>query len=131
MRIRINRSKIPLTLIHGASATTVNTAAAGATTGIPLNGILSGAVIVGPAAVDSTATVTVSLIDQDGNTAWSKAGLAAASTTQVLLTANATAGTNQAVPLSGNYQVKVVYSAAQTATDSTTSTTLLIDTGSN
>lgn len=129
-RFRILRNTSRLTITPGASATVASTGAASATAGLALNGLLQGVIYTAPASVDSSATVTFSVIDQDGNTVWSKTGVvAAAGSAQVNLTPNATAGTNQAVPLSGYYEVRATYSAAQPTTASTTEIVLLIDEG--
>lgn len=130
MRFRVVRQTTSLALTHGASVTTVSTAAASATAGLPLNGLLQGLVMTTPSAVDGSATCTINLIDQDGNTVYTKGSLAVNTTTQINLTPNAVAAASaQAIPLSGNYQIQAVFSASQTATDSTTKVVLLIDEG--
>jgi hypothetical protein len=117
------RSTNNITLTHGAGVTTAGTAAASATTGTILNGNLQEVIITTPAAVDGAATVTANLIDQDGNTVWSSAALAVNTTTKTILT------NDTRVPLSGEYQIALVFSAAQTTADRITKVVLLIDQG--
>lgn len=113
---RIGRPRYPLLLTHGASATTKSSSG-------DANGMLRQVIILAPAAVDASATFDIAVIDSDTNTIYSKTGLAAASKTLDLLTADTQ------VPLSGTYTVKVTFSAAQTATDTTTTVILLVDRG--
>jgi hypothetical protein len=133
MRFRIVRQTTHITVVPGATETFATPAVSftnpEAPTGLPLNGLLQGVTITTPAAVDGSATMTVNLIDQDGNTVWTKGSLAVNTVYPVLLTPNATANTNQAVPLSGYYQVSITFSANQTTTASVTKIVLLIDEG--
>lgn len=111
---RIQRKVISLALTHGAGATTASAAAS-------YNGLLLEAIIQTPAAVDGAATATVDILDSDSINIYSKGSLAANTTTKDF-------PANQ-VPLSGTQTVKVTFSAAQTATDTTTKVILLIDKG--
>lgn len=115
-KFRISRKKYSLSLTHGAAATTASTTA-------DLNGVLSEIIIKTPAAVDAGATATVNIIDSDTNTIYTKATLAANATSINLLT------NDLKVPICGTVTVQVVFSAAQTATDTVTVVTLLIDRG--
>ena len=114
--LRIGRPKYSLALTHGASANTV-------TATDNHNGMLVEAIITTPAAVDGAATVTVNILDSDNNVVYTKGSLAANTTTKDLLAAGSQ------VPICGNYTVQVVFSANQTATDTTTTVVLLIDRG--
>lgn len=131
MGFRFTRQKNSLTIVPGAGALVATTGTASATTGLPLNGLLSQIIYTAPATVDASATVTLSIYDQDGNIVWTKASIAAGAGTTILnLTWNGTAGTTvQPVPFSGYYEIRATYSAAQTATASTTKAILLIDEG--
>lgn len=115
-KFRIARNKYAIALTHGASATTATAAAA-------INGLLSEIIIVTPAAVDATATITVNIIDQDNVTVYTKSSIAA-NTTSVNLLAN-----DAKVPLCGTQTVQIVFSAAQTVTDTTTSVICVVDRG--
>lgn len=110
----IKRVNTALALVHGVAATTQTSSA------VVLNGLLHEVLITAPAAVDAAATLTVNLIDQDGYTVYTKGALAAASVTLDLLS-------GITVPLSGSYTLQVVFSAAQTVTDTITNTVLLIE----
>jgi hypothetical protein len=106
---------IPLT--HGTSVTTVTSGS------IALNGELQMfKVKSGP--VDASATLTLNIIDQDGDTVYTKASIA--SNTTVITDLEDTTGQ---IPLSGNYTLQIVTSAAQTATNNTFTITLYIDAG--
>lgn len=111
---RVQRTKNAIVLTHGASATT-------ATASVALNGILLESFITTAAAVDSTATTTVNIKDSDGNVVYTKGSLAVDTTTKELLTADTR------VPLSGTQTIEVVFSAAQTTADRTTTVVLLIE----
>lgn len=115
--LRFGRPKLAVTLTHGASATTVTSATQNA------NGLIMEVITTTPAAVDSSATMTVSIADIDGNVIYTKASLAANTTTKDLLAAGSQ------VPLSGPYTVTTLYSAAQTTADRTASVVILIDRG--
>lgn len=115
-KIRFQRRKVSLALVHGASATTASAAAT-------LNGLLRQVIITTPAAVDGSATATVNILDSDSITIYTKSGVAVNTTSNNLLTGDLS------VPLSGTQTVNVVFSAAQTATDTTTTVVLLIDQG--
>lgn len=110
----VQRYTQPLSLVHGASVTTVTSAA------VTLNGLLWQVNALTPASVDGSATATINIIDTDGITVYTKGTLAANTKTGDLL-ANA-----KQVPLSGLYTIQVVFSANQTTTDSVTNVTLLI-----
>jgi hypothetical protein len=109
----ISRRNTPVPLTHGASATTNQVAAA-------YNGILLEVIIKTPTAVDAAATITVNILDSDNNIVYTKSGIAANTTSINLLT------NDLRVPLSGTQSIQVVFSAAQTATDTVTNVTLLI-----
>ena len=111
---RIKRPKYSLSLTHGASANTVSATAT-------LNGLLREAIIKTPASVDGAATLTLNLIDVDNFTVYTKSAVAANTTSINLLT------NDLRVPLSGAYTVQIVFSANQTATDTTTAVALLIE----
>lgn len=129
MRVRYVRQTNTLNLVHGPGVVKASTGAASVTAGLPINGLLSAIIYTAPAAVDASATVTLSIYDQDGNIVWTKASIAAAAGTTIQnLTWNGTAGTTvQPVPLSGYYEIRATYSAAQTATDSTVKVVTLIE----
>lgn len=113
---RIRRTKLSIVLVKGASATnsSVDTQ--------ELNGVLTG-LLVKTGAVDSSATVQVDLIDQDGYTAYTKGSIAASTRGVYVLTADTK------VPLAGKVTVKVTFSAAQTTADRTTEVVFLTDRG--
>jgi len=113
-RYGIRRPKYSIALTHGAGA---NTATATDTQ----YGILREVIIKTPTTVDGSATVTVNILDSDGFTIYTKSGVAANTTSINLLT------NDQRVPISGSYTVQVVFSANQTATDTTTVVVLLIE----
>jgi hypothetical protein len=108
----IRRNSQAINLTHGASATTASN------TNVKLNGLLRQVNAMTPAAVDSSATATINIIDVDGITVYTKAALVVNTKTKDLLTTP--------IPLSGLYTVQVVFSASQTATDSITNVTLLV-----
>lgn len=110
---RVKTVSQALNLTHGGAVTTVSNA------NQKLQGLLRMATILTPAAVDGSATATINILDSDGTTVYSKASLAANTKTKDLQTTP--------IPLSGLYTVQVVFSAAQTATDSTTTVRLLIE----
>lgn len=112
MTYGIKRNQQVLALTHGASVTTAQN------TNVALNGLLDQINIMTPAAVDGSATATINIIDPDGITVYTKGSLAANTATKDLQTTP--------IPLSGNYTIQVVFSANQTATDSTTKVTLLV-----
>lgn len=116
-KFRIRRYKQTLSLTAGAGANTASN------TFVQINGILWEAVIITPAAVDGAATVTINIIDADNITVYTRAGLAANTTTKDLLTGDLR------IPLCGLYTIQVVFSANQTATSTTTTAILLIDQG--
>jgi hypothetical protein len=109
----VKRVSNTLSLTHGAGVNTVTN------TAIPLNGLLYSVNTLTPAAVDGAATATINILDSDGTTVYTKAALAANTKT-------ADKPATYPTPLSGNYQVQVVFSANQTATDSVTTVVLLI-----
>src|SRR5438270_2849830 len=111
---RIKRPKYSLSLTHGAGANTVQATAT-------LNGLLREAIIKTPAAVDGAATLTLNIIDSDSFTVYTKSGIAANTNSINLLT------NDLRVPLSGSYTIQIVFSANQTATDTTTAVVLLIE----
>jgi hypothetical protein len=115
-KFRIRRYKKTLVLLFAGNSTVIS-----ATT-IDLNGTLLALNVKTAAAVDSSATTSVSLTDLDGVVIYTKSGLAANGNTQTLLTNDAR------VPLSGTYTLTVTFSAAQTANRST-DVTLLMDRG--
>ena len=126
MPSRITRVGQNLALTHGAGATTVSTPPTSNTANpmpLVLNGVLRQIFVFTPAAVDASATITVNLIDFDGTTVWTKGTIAANTISNTLLTQDLS------VPLGGKYQIQVVFSAAQTATDTTTKVVLMIDEG--
>ena len=104
---------IPLT--HGASVTTVTSASSELNGELMMFKLKSGA-------VDSSATFTLNIIDQDGDTVYTKASIAA--NTTVITDLEDTTGM---IPLSGNYTVQIVASASQTSHDNTFTVTLYID----
>src|SRR5690242_12149153 len=98
---RVKRGSYSITVAPGAGVTTAvaKEQALGATTlanQVTLNGILREIIITPPAAVDASATITVSLADLDGNVVYSKGSLAANSGASINLLTN-----DQRVPLSG------------------------------
>jgi len=111
-RYGIKRFAQTLSLTHGASVTTVSNA------NQKFNGELWQVNTLTPAAVDSSATATINIIDADGCTVYTKGSLAANTKTPDKLAAP--------VMLSGLYTVQVAFSANQTTTDSVTNVTLLI-----
>jgi hypothetical protein len=111
---RIVRPVVTPTLVIGTS-TTVATASA-----VALNGFLAGVLITPPAAVDSSATITLKVVDADGFTVYTKASIAAN-------TPIADFPTTQ-VPLSGTFTITATYSAAQTV-NRAVAVALLIDGG--
>ena len=115
----IKRVKNSLALTHGAGVTQ------SAAVSVALNGLLEQVLFTTPASVDSAATVTVKLTDQDGYVVYSSAATAAnTAVNDLLTTANATY--KGAIPLSGTYTLQTTYSANQTATDSSTSAVLIV-----
>lgn len=114
-KFRFQRFKKTLTLLFATNSTVISST-------VSLNGLLWASTIKTPAAVDSAATVAVTLTDADGIVAFSRSGLAVNTNAQVLL-ADATR-----VPLSGDYTLTVTFSAAQTV-NRATDVTLLIDRG--
>lgn len=116
-KYRVGRPTYSLTLAHGASATTVSTSDSNQ------NGILREVIITTAAAVDSTATTTVNILDADSNVVYTKSGVAVNTVSINLLTQDLS------VPLSGTITVQVVFSAAQTSADRTTKVVLLVDRG--
>lgn len=124
MKIRVVRNTITTTVVPGVSATTAQTGAAAPGTGILLNGILQQIFVTAPATVDASATMTVALVDYDGNTVWSKASIAASSAQSNTLLTNDTRPA-----LSGYYQMVTTYTAAQTATASVMRAVFLVDEG--
>lgn len=108
----IKRLAQVLSLTHGTGVTTVNN------TNQKFNGELWQVNTITPAAVDGSATATINIIDADSCTVYTKGSLAANGKTADKLTSP--------VLLSGLYTVQVVFSANQTATDSTTNVTLLV-----
>lgn len=117
--LRVGRPEYSIVLAHGASATT----ASQLVDEDRLNGILRQVIITTAAAVDSSATTTVNILDADGNVVYTKGTLAANATSINLLTQDLS------VPLSGDITVQVVFSAAQTSADRTTKVVLLVDRG--
>jgi hypothetical protein len=113
---RFGRNKFTLALVHGAAATTVSTTTA-------LNGLLRQVIVKAPAAVDAGATLTINIIDSDLTTIYTKATIAANTTSNNLLTMDLS------VPLSGAQRIEIVFTAAQTVTDTSTVVTLLTDRG--
>lgn len=116
--LRVGRPSFDVTLAHDTNATT----ASELVDEDKLNGILRQVIVTTPDTVDSSATVTVNILDVDGNTVYTKDTLAADSTTLDLLAADAQ------VPISGDITVQVVFSADQTA-DRITKVVLLVDRG--
>jgi preprotein translocase subunit SecD len=110
MAHRMQNKPISVTLDTGVSATVAN-----ATTS--LNGYLRGVKVRTPATVDSSATVTVIVIDGDGDTIFTKSAVAANTTTQDYL---GTGSIPLEMPVAGNYTVRATYSATQTANRTTT-----------
>ena len=109
----VKRPVIVIPLTHGGAVTTVNSSA------IPLNGILEMfKVKSGP--VDASATLTINIKDADGDVVYTKAAIAANTTVVTDMTADAS------IPVSGNYTIQIVTSAAQTATDNTFTVTLYV-----
>lgn len=131
MRFRMARTTSTLTVVPGSGVVKSTTGAASSNSGLPLNGLLQAIIYTVPASVDASATMTISIYDQDGNIVWTKGSLAAGAGTTILnLTPNGTAGTTvQSVPLSGYYELRNTYTAAQTSTASVTKVVLLIDEG--
>lgn len=113
---RVKRSSYSIKVTPGASITTAQQTDT-------LNGILREVIITPPAAVDASATITVSLADLDGNVVYSKGSLAANSGASINLLTN-----DLRVPLSGQYTLEVTYSVAQPTTASTTKVVLYIET---
>lgn len=111
---RIRRFTTSLVLAHGAGANTVTNSS------LNLNGILKKIKVYSPASVDGSATLTITIKDADGDTLWSKASIAANTKDITLLTRD------QEVPLTGLCSVTVLFSANQTATDTTTQVILVI-----
>lgn len=114
---RVRKVVSTVALTHGASATTA------ASSAVAIYGILRHVKVIAPATVDASATLTVNLLDSGGDIVYAKPGVAAAARSINLLTQDLS------VPLSGNYTVQVVFSAAQTVTDTSTSVELLVDRG--
>jgi hypothetical protein len=111
---RIKRPKYSLALTHGAGANTVSATDT-------LNGILREAIIKTPVSVDGAATLTLNIIDVDSFTVYTKSAIAANTSSLNLLT------NDLRVPLSGAYTIQIVFSANQTATDTTTAVVLVIE----
>jgi len=111
-RYGIKRYAQTLSLTHGGSVTTVSN------TSQKFNGELWQVNSLTPATVDNSATATVSLIDADGVTVYSKSSLAANTKPADKLTSP--------VMLSGAYTVQVTFSANQDTHDSTTNVTLIV-----
>ena len=87
-----------------------------------INGVLW-LIKVKTGAVDAAATITLNIIDVDGDVVYTKAAIAGNGTNMTNLIAD------NRVPLSGFYTVQMVFSAAQTATDNTAVITLIVDRG--
>lgn len=114
---RFGRLKFTLPLTHGASANTVTQNAN------YVNGLLRSAIVKAPASVDGSATLTLNILDVDSNIIYTKASIAANTTSINLLTQDLS------VPIVGTYQVQIVFSANQTATDTSTGVVLIVDRG--
>lgn len=110
---RFARPVVSLFLPHAGGATTIGQA-------INQNGLLRQVIITAPAAVDASATLTINVLDSDNNVIYTKAAVAANTVSNNLLTQDLS------VPLAGSQTVQVVFSAAQTVTDTTTKVALLI-----
>lgn len=115
-KFRFRKYKTTLSLLFATNSTVISTS------NIDLNGFLCATTVKTPAAVDSAATIGISLTDADGVAVFSRTGIAVNTNTQALL-----ADTTR-VPLSGPYTLTVTFSAAQTA-NRDTDVTLLIDKG--
>lgn len=115
-KYRFGRKVFNLALTHGAGA---NASSAAAT----FNGLVHSVKIKTPTAVDGSATVDVKILDSDNDVIYSKTGLAANTTTIDKLTSD------NRVALAGTQTVQAVFSANQTATDTTTAVTIVIDQG--
>lgn len=116
--LRVGRLPYNVILAYATNATTVSQTI----TQENLNGILREVIITTPGTVDSSATVTVNVLDADSNVVYAKTGVAANTTSINLLTQDLS------VPLSGNITLQVVFSASQTA-NRTTKVVLLVDRG--
>lgn len=116
MANRMQAKPISATLDTGVSTTVAN-----ATT--TMNGYLRGVKVKTPAAVDSSATVTVTILDGDGDTIFTKSAVAVNTTTQDYL---GSGSIPLALPVANTYTVRATYSAAQ-STNRTTTVTLLVE----
>jgi hypothetical protein len=115
-KFRFQRWKQTITLLFATNNTIISVS------NVQLNGLLSATIVKTPAAVDSAATVAVTIVDESGLAVFSRSGLAVNTNTQAILTGDTK------VPLGGIYTVTVTFSAAQTA-NRDTDVTLLIDRG--
>lgn len=92
---------------------------------VPLNGVLWQHKVKIVSNSDAAATMTLNIIDADGDVVYTKATISGSAGTVVgtVLTGDTR------VPLNGLYTVQIVFSANQTTTANTVTVTLLIDRG--
>src|SRR5690349_15122732 len=79
---------------------------------IPLNGILRGVKTKTPAAVDSSATVKLDILDPDGDIVYSKSAIAVNTTNKDFFDTQTNPNPLEQ-PVAGTYTLKTTYSAAQ------------------
>lgn len=115
-KFRVQKSVTAVPVVHAAQAIF-------SVANVPLNGVLWENKVKSSAATDGAATMTLNVIDADGDTVYTKAAIAGNTTTVTNLTADLR------VPLNGLYTIQIVFSANQTVTDQTVTVTLLIDRG--
>lgn len=116
-KYRIQKSQTTIAVAHAAQAVF-------STANVALNGILFLNKIKIASNSDGGATMTLALIDAEGDTVYSKSGVSGSAGTVVTQLTG-----DQRVALSGNYTVQVTFSANQTTTDNTLTVTLNIDRG--
>ena len=118
-RFRIQRFKAAVTVTPGTGVTTA-AFTVGTLGDTAINGLLRQVNVQTPAAVDGSATMSVQLLDADGFKIYDNTATQAVNTKTPYLLTNP-------VPLANIATVQVTFSAAQTATASTTNVSLLIE----
>lgn len=115
---RIQKSTNAIAVAHAAQATFSKT-------GVALNGVLWQFKVKPTASADGAATITLNIIDSDGDTVYTKASITCSANVNQLTTLSG----DTRVPLSGTYTVQIVFSANQTTTDNSVVVTLMTDRG--
>jgi len=101
---RIQKVSVPLTLLYETDASVI-------TGTVKLNGILKGTTLVVPN-LDSSNTITASILDAEGGVVWTKSSIADSATTSSYVDSN---NYYLSQPLHGTLTLRIVTSATQTA----------------